>query len=220
MSFSEDVIAVIQSGNMEHLRQLLSRDPCLAATRDASGVSAIMNSVYRGRIEAVDLLRKCDLSLDIFEAAAVGDTTRLLTLIRQDPSTVNGFTPDGFTALHLASYFSQTEAARSLLEHGASAASVARNPTQVTPLHSAATGRNLDTARDLLQYHAPVNARQQQGWTALHSAAQNGQQELVVLLLQHGADPSLKNDAGVTAADVARKAGHPEVADQLASSHS
>lgn len=206
----------MQSGNIDLLRQLLSNDPKLAASRDSAGLSAMMHAIYRGRADAVALLRNCKLSLNLFEAAALGDTSGLRALIQQDPSSVNAFSHDGFTALHLASYFSQPEAARLLLEAGADAAAVARNATKVMPLHSAAAGRNLATARDLLQHDAPVNAQQQQGWTALHSAAQNAQEELVMVLLQHGADPSLKNDDGVTAGDIARKSGHTELARSLA----
>ncbi len=211
-----NVMEAVKSGNMDALRELLARDRALASSRDSSGVSALMHAVYRGRTDIVNLLRESGVTLDIFEAAAIGDVPRLATLVQQNPSLVNTYSADGFSPLHFAAYFSQPAAARFLLDHGAKPAAVAKNPTQVTPLHSAAAGRNLATVRDLLEHGGPVNARQQHGWTALHSAAQNGSDEMVSALLQHGADRTMKNDDGVTASDLALKAGHPDLAKRLA----
>jgi uncharacterized protein len=82
------------------------------------------------------------------------------------------------------------------------------------PLHSAASARNLEAARLLLEHGAPgiVNARQQGGWVPIHAAAQNGDRPMVELLLKHHADPALANDEGKTSAMVARKKGHAELA--------
>jgi len=82
------------------------------------------------------------------------------------------------------------------------------------PLHSAASARNLEAARLLLEHGAPgiVNARQQGGWVPIHAAAQNGDRPMVELLLKHGADPKLANDEGKTPAMVAREKGHEEIA--------
>jgi ankyrin repeat protein len=209
------VIEAVQSGKMDVLRDLLSHDPALASSRDPMGISALMHAVYRGRSDAVELLRASPIALDVFEAAALGDMPRLAALLQQDPSLANAWGADGFTPLHLAAYFAQPAAALFLLQQGANPAAVAQNPTGVMPLHSAASARNVATVRDLLAHGAPVNPRQQQGWTPLHSAAQNGHEELVALLLHHGADPALKNDDGVTPSDVAAKSGHPALAQRL-----
>ena len=63
-------------------------------------------------------------------------------------------------------------------------AAVANNPMQVTPLHSAAAARNLAIVRALLEHGAPVNARQQKGWTALHAAAQHGDKPMVEVAVE------------------------------------
>jgi ankyrin repeat protein len=85
------------------------------------------------------------------------------------------------------------------------------------PLHSAASARNLEAARLLLEHGAPgiVNARQQGGWVPIHAAAQNGDHPMVELLLKHRADRTLANDAGKTPAMVAREKGHEELATLL-----
>lgn len=215
MSDAKEVIEAVQSGNVERLRSLLDESPKMAASRDAAGVSALMHAVYRRQNAAIELLRRAALNLDIFEATALGDVPSLAALVTREPSLVNTYSADGFTALHFAGFFSQPSAARLLLERGADHTAVARNPTQVMPLHSAAAGGNLQTAGDLLAQGAPVNARQQHGWTALHSAAQSGNLEMVNLLLQHGADPGIQNDEGVTALDLAQKQKRTDVTNRL-----
>ena len=99
-----------------------------------------------------------------------------------------------------------------LIESGAAVDIVAANPTKVMPLHSAASARNLEAARLLLEHGAPVNLRQQAGWVPIHAAAQNGDRPMVDLLLKYHADPKLANDEGKTAAMVAREKGHEEIA--------
>jgi hypothetical protein len=69
---TQDVIAAIQSGNVEQLKGLLAEDRSLAAARDGSGVSALMHALYRQRKDMVDALRGTGLDFDIFEACSLG----------------------------------------------------------------------------------------------------------------------------------------------------
>ncbi|HEY1272471.1 MAG TPA: ankyrin repeat domain-containing protein [Terriglobales bacterium] len=209
------VIEAIHSRNTAGLRDLVAHDPSLAATRDPAGVSAIMHAIYRQNHEALQLLLQSDPPLDVLEAASLGNIARLQELVASDPALVSARSADGFTPLHFASYFRQEEAAKFLMEHGAEIAAVAGNPTRVMPLHSAVSARNLPVVRELLARGAPVNAKQQQGWTALHGAADSGNREIIDLLLQYGADPNAENDAGKTASAVAREKGHTAIVELL-----
>ena len=92
---------------------------------------------------------------------------------------------------------------------------VSRNPMKVTPLHSAAAGRHNALVQVLLGGGAPVNAKQEHGWTALHAAAQNGDQGMVDLLLKYGANPKARNDDGLTPDQLAHEKGHAEIAERL-----
>ncbi|HVO64244.1 MAG TPA: ankyrin repeat domain-containing protein [Terriglobales bacterium] len=215
MADASEVIQAVQTGDTEKLRTLLTENPALAASRDASGVSALMHAVYRRQTECVGLLREAGLTLDIFEAAALGDMQAVSSLIERDGSLVKAYSADGFTALHFAAYFSQPAAAKFLLEHGTDSAAVAQNPTQAMPLHSAVSSGNVEAVRGLLGRGAPVNARQQHGWTPLHAAAQNGNLEILELLLENGAHAEIKNDEGVTALDLARKHQRSDVVNRL-----
>lgn len=220
---SERCFALLQAGDADGLRRILEQDPAAAEARDATGVSLLMHSIYRGRRDLTELIASKKQALDIFEAAALGRLDRLKECMR-DASTINtrsldersidSRSNDGFTPLHFACFFGQPEAARLLVESGAAVDAVAANPTQVMPLHSAAAARNLEAARLLLEHGAPgiVNARQQGGWVPIHAAAQNGDRPMVNLLLKHRADPKLANNDGKTPAMVAREKGHEELA--------
>ena len=201
---------LLSKGDADELRRLLEEDPGTAEARDASGVSLLMHSLYRGRRDLAELIaaRK---QLDIFEAASLGNLERLKDCAG-DVAAVNSRSNDGFTALHFACFFGQAGAARLLLEKGASVDAVTSNPMKLMPLHSAASARNLEAVRLLLEHGAPVNARQQWGWVPILAAAQNGDRAMVELMLRHGADPKLANDEGKTPAAVAREKGHADIA--------
>jgi uncharacterized protein len=207
-----DLLNAIISGNTETVRTLIARNPVLlASARDPQGVSAVMHAVYRGRKDIISILLAVHSGVDMFEAAALGQTQRVSELLSQSPSIVNDYSADGFTALHFAAYFLQPAVANILIEQHANVAAVAKNPTKVMPLHSAASSRNVAVVRQLLAHGAPANARQQGGWTPLHAAAQNGDLETIDLLLQYGADPNARNDDGKTPTDLAQEKGDEQI---------
>jgi ankyrin repeat protein len=210
-----DFLNAIVSGKIETVRTLLDQNPKLASVRDPQRVSALMHAVYRGRKDIVSILLRSHPGLDLFEAAALGDTRRLTELLSESPALVNDYSADGFTALHFAAYFSQPAAASFLIAHNANVSAEARNPTKVMPLHSAASSRNVTVVRHLLEHGAPPSARQQGGWTPLHAAAQNGDLQTLELLLQYGADPSARNDDGKSSSDLALEKGHQQIVDRL-----
>ena len=175
-----------------------------------------MDAVYRGERATVERLLSADLELDVFEAAAVGRGDRVRELLERDPTLAGAFSTDGFTALHLAAFFSHdVDSARLLVEAGADVSAPARNPMAVTPLGSAAARGAHAVAALLLDAGADVADAQHGGYTPLHSAGANGDAELVELLLARGADPARSADDGRTPAAMARERDHPEVATTL-----
>jgi ankyrin repeat protein len=202
---------LLQAGDTDELRRLLEETPHAADTKDANGVSLLMQTLYRGHRDLAKTIAEKKHDLDIFEAASLGRLEPLKKWLHETDA-LNSYSKDGFTALHFACYFGQPEAARLLVEKGGKVDTVANNATQVMPLHSAASSRNLAAARILLEHGAPVNARQQGGWVPLHAAAQNGDADMIDLLLAHGADADIANNEGKTPAMVAEDKGHTQIA--------
>jgi len=215
MHTRQEIIDAIQAGDIVKTRELLAQDASYATARDSTGVSAIMHALYRQHKDILDLLLAAQHDLDIFEAASLGNISRISELVGDNPALVNAWSSDGFMPLHFACFFAKEDAARLLLEQDAQVDAVAKNPMSVMPLHSAAAGHSLAVVQALLEHGAPPNAKQQQGWTALHEAAQRGDNDMIALLLKHGADPTVKNDEGVTPVQLAREKGHGEIARTL-----
>lgn len=216
----------IQQGDLDALRSRLAEQPDLARAQDASGATAVQVAAYHHQDEALALLLATrtahDRPLDLFEAAAVGDTDRVRALVDDRPALLATRSGDGFPALGLAAFFGHLDTVRLLLELGADPALAAANAMRVTPLHSALAHRNQETVRAtatlLLDAGAPVNARQAGGWTPLHQAAAAGNDALVDQLLSRGADPAEESDNGTSVVDMARERGHEALADRLAES--
>ena len=210
-----DIFEAVAAGDLRRVQELVKDDPGQAGARDEQCLSALTQAQYQGRDEIVAVLLEADPALDVFEAATVGRVKRVRELVEADPALTAAYSPDGFTALHLLSAFSDIPVAWFLVERGADVAAVARNPMRVMPLHSAAAARQLQIARLLVENGADVNAAQEAGFTPLHAAAQNGDLELARLLLEHGADPGRATEDGRLAADFATASGSGEVLDLL-----
>ena len=165
-------------------------------------MSDALRALYEGDEDKARQLLPPDGELSVFEAAAFGRDDRLAEMLRDDPAQARSFSDDGFTALHLAVFGRQEEAARLLLEAGADPNALSTSPlARVPPLGTAAFVQSVPTARLLLDHGADPDRPGEGGFTALHAAAQNGDEELARLLLERGADRSLAADDGRRPAD-------------------
>ncbi|MDX1613143.1 MAG: ankyrin repeat domain-containing protein [Candidatus Promineifilaceae bacterium] len=220
MSEWDTLSEAIETGDTAQARRLLAADPTLATARNENNVSLLLQAVYYGRGEIVNAFLATGLSLDLWEAVALGHTERVVQILGQDPDQVNNRSADGFPPLGLAAFFGHPETMRVLLAHDADPDIPAENPTQVRPIHSAVAHRQAEVALEmtelLLATGAEVNVAQQGGWTPLHQAAHHGQTALVERLLAHGADPQERSDDGRRPADMARENGFSELAQRLA----
>ena len=215
MASASDMMAAVAAGDTERVNALLAEDPALVNARGEDGVSAVLLARYRFDRPTMDALLAADPDLDIFEGAALGRIDRVRVALDDDPNAVRGFSPDGFTALHLAAFFGKPEIARALLDAGAAVDAYTTNDLANQPLHAAAAGRHLEVCRVLLAAGANVNATQHGGYTPLHEAAQHGDVEMMELFLSAGADPTISVEDGGTPADLADAAGHADVARRL-----
>ncbi len=167
-------------------------------------MSEALQALYEGKEQKARELLRPDGELSVFEAAAFGRLERLQSILDEDASQASAFSDDGFTALHLAIFGGQEEAARVLLERGADPNALSTSEAaKVPPLGTAAFMRSVPLARLLLDSGADVNGRGEGGFTALHTARQNGDDTFAELLLERGADPSLATDDGRRPDDLA-----------------
>ncbi|SRR6266478_4179429 len=208
----EDFLKAIATGKVTEVREMLNTDSSLANTNVPGETSALLYAVYHRQPQIAAVLlpyRKSDLT--IFEGAALGENERLLTLLRQDPKLVNAVSGDGFTPLHLASFFGQTSSLEFLIRNGARLETHSENKLNATPLQSAVAAHQVKSAAVLLAHHANPNCRGELGYTPLFEAAESGQVDVVVLLLKHGADRTIKGTDGKTTLDVAPTARQDKI---------
>ena len=158
-------------------------------------MTELLQALYRGDLDRVDELRASDSELNVFEAAALGETDRVLALLDQDASLANAFGDDGFHPLGLACFFGHPDTARLLLERGADVNLLSRNEhVQTAAIHAgaAAEGKDESTRYELvklaLEHGADPNLPQGRGsFRAIDAARQNGDGRVEQLLLEHGA---------------------------------
>ena len=210
-----DLFEAIEAGDGRAVRTLLADDPGLATVRDEHGVSALMRALYRLDATILEPVRERVADLDVFEAAALGEESRLRELLDAEPSLVSSYAGDGFTALHFAAFFGHADAVELLLDRGAEVDAFGRGWMTGTALHSAVSRKASEIARRLLKAGANPNARQSAGWTPLHSAANNGDLASIDLLLAAGADPSATNDEGRSVLDLAEERGDPRTTERI-----
>jgi ankyrin repeat protein len=167
----------------------------------------------------VQALLEADPTLAIFAAAmqgaTQGETTHLDELLAANRSLVSAVSPDGWTPLHLAAFFGAADAARALLNKGASPSARSTNAMQNLPLHAAAAGGHANLVKLLIEHGSPVGARQHGGWTALHAAAQSGDVGMAEILISAGADVSARADNNQCALDLALTKGHQPMVEFL-----
>ena len=155
------------------------------------------------------------VKLTVYEAAATGKMTHLISNLGHKPELVNAYSEDGYQPLGLAAYFGHEKIVEYLIKAGAEVNSPSKNSLGVTPLQSAVAGGHLEITRLLLTAGASPNVREGGGYTPLHTAAYNGDVEIVRSLIFGGADLEAKSDKKETPLDMARKSGHDEVANLL-----
>lgn len=215
MNSDRDVIDAVLHGDAKRLATMLETTPGLAAARNAAGVSALLLALYQRRDDLAHEILRHRNSVDLFEAAALGETEHVHRHLESDRALIEAHAPDGFTILHLAAFFGRAETVTQLLALGADVDAVSLNPMNVHPLHSAVAGGNLRCVEVLLGHGAQPNAHQHGGWTALMGAAASGREDMVSLLIRYKADPEVASDDGRTARDLAREHGHTAVLKQL-----
>lgn len=169
------IFDLVDADDGDTIRELLGRDPGRAAERDADGLSPLFRAAYTGRSAAFEAIRESVPPTDPWERLISGEADGL--------PAPEAWSPDGFTALHLAAFARNLPAAQALLAAGADPNVLARASfARVTPLGTAAFAGANDVARVLLEHGADPTLAASEGGTPLDTARANGNDELVALL--------------------------------------
>jgi ankyrin repeat protein len=215
MPDSKSFFDAIRSGDVTQVRSFLDSDPSLASSKNESGASAVLVSIYSGRHEIRELLLSRGLQMDLAEAAAAGNLPRVRHFVEPNPVLANANSGDGFPVFALACFFGHLETARYLAENGANIHAAATNGSGYNALTAAVTAGHTAIVQWLLERDLNPNYRYGPGYTPLLAAAANGHLEIVKLLLAHGGDPGATSTDGKSALALATERNHPLVADLL-----
>lgn len=133
-------------------------------------------------------LRSVEVRGNSFLALAQGGNTEELLEEIGDAPDPNVATPEGWTALHYASFFGHRKAVEALIAAGAQAGARSRNGQ--TPLHRAALKGDPKIAELLVAAGADVDAAAADGSTPLFVALRRGHAGLARYLIESGASVS------------------------------
>src|SRR5882757_7488345 len=97
---SEKFRHAVAAGDLPTVISMLDRDPALRYARDADGLSVYTLACLKGQPKIAEELVRRGLVLDIFEAAAGGNTARVNELVKEDALIVRNHLPDSRTPLH------------------------------------------------------------------------------------------------------------------------
>ena len=205
----------IRAGDLAAVRTLLDQDSALLKAKNAQSQSPVLFSIYNRQKEIRDLLLSRGTQLELHEAAAAGDLSRVNQLVEKDTSLAKSYSPDGFPVLALAAVFGHLEIAKYLREKGGDVNAVATNGSGYNALTGAVASGHTEIAKWLLENGAEPNYRYANGYTPLLTAAANGHLEILKALLSRGADLHAKTNDGKNALVYAEERAHKEVASFL-----
>src|SRR5437868_6361092 len=168
----QEFFDAIKKGNTAKVGELLKQNPALIKARTTKGTTPIMLAMFSRHKEIAELLAT-DIETNIFEATALGRLGRVRELLKNDPTLVTAFSPEGFTALH--GNLNHGDVVELLIDKGAEINVVSKNAFLATPLQSAIAMGWTDSAKLLIARNANVNCRGEGGGTPFHEAAGNGQ---------------------------------------------
>ena len=224
---ADDVFAALKARDPARLSAVLAANPPLAGARRPDGTSAIAASLFTLNDDEETFVRPPDNvllrslvgrhpPLDIYDAAATGDLSRLRALLDREPALANAVHPSlGITPLHFAAFGGAAPAVALLIERGSVLDAPSHNKFHNTALLLSVLSDEYDTAAVLLAKGANVEAVEDGGERAVHLAAEEGDVRLLALLLDHGAAVDAKTDGGETPLVIATKRGKAQAANLL-----
>ncbi|KAL8614687.1 hypothetical protein ACOMHN_046574 [Nucella lapillus] len=213
-----------QEGHSEVVRFLLTSGGNQSlATED--GFTPLAVALQQGHDRVVSVLLEHDtkgkVRLPALHIAAKKDDVKSAALLLQNEQNnvdnqtksgglVNDTTKSGFTPLHIASHYGNTNVSSLLIQRGADVNFKAKN--NITPLHVASRWGKSNMVQVLLDYKAIIDEKTRDGLSPLHCAARSGHEAVVDLLLEREAPHSSKTKNGLTPLHMAAQGDHVDCA--------
>src|SRR5688572_9251172 len=120
MNQRSEFFDAIRKGDMPTVKEWLATDRNLVNARSEKGFSPVTIAAYYGKADVLKVILAHDPTLDLHEAAIVGNLPRVREFVEKEPSQANNASsPDGFPPLGLAAHFGHAEVVRYLLDRGA-----------------------------------------------------------------------------------------------------
>lgn len=217
MDYLSQLQELLLSKEQARLEDLIVQHPAVLDATNEQGQSGFMLIAYSFQSNLLQKAQALKKAFTLYEAVVAGRLAEVQQIITAQPSLINEYSPDGFTAISLAAYLGQKEVVDYLLQHNADPNKKANNGSKVNALHAALAYNDTGICELLLKHGANVNMPQSQGIMPLHSAAHRGNLEMVKLLVRHQAAIQAKTQDGKTALDFAEKDEHQEVVAYLQS---
>lgn len=213
-----EMLDAVKSRNLDKVKQLLEMDASLKDAKTEDGQTAVLMAAYYRANEIKELLLHKGAELNLYEAAAVGNTSRVQEIADKSPQLIDSHSFDGYTPLGLAAHFGNEDTAAYLLEAGADVNLRGKDgKLNNMPLHASIAGNHIHMAKLLLEHGADPNSlcegEVRKGCTSLHVAAHFNRVDMAKLLLEHGAEPYIRNSDSLTAPEYALAKGNAEIAE-------
>ena len=209
-----DIFDLVSGADRAALMAAIEAEPSLLKARNGAGASVVAYAAYMGQAALARELAARAGTADPYDAIIIGNMPDLEAALAGGWDG-NRLSPDGFTPLGLACFFSNEAAFDRLLPLTRDVNERAKNAQGVAAIHAAVAHGSDRMVETLLRAGGDANLKQADGFRPLHGAAQNGNAVQVGLLLLAGAQPRSATDDGKTAADYAREAGHDWLAGRL-----
>jgi ankyrin repeat protein len=173
----DEIFELVDRDDAQAIDALLARDPSAVSARDETGISPLARSLYRGRNAAFEAIRRAVELTDPWDRLLAGESDGL--------PAPDGWSPDGFTPLHLAAFVDNAPAAAALLAAGADPNALATASfARVTPLGTCAFAGALNVARLLLDHGADPHIGEDGKYTVEAEAIARGNEELARLIAE------------------------------------
>ncbi|MFC3802610.1 ankyrin repeat domain-containing protein [Cohnella sp. GCM10012308] len=216
-----EMFEAVKHRDIDKVAELIHRDASLVNVSNPQGETPVLMAVLLRANDIKELLLRNGAGrLNVFEAAAVGYSSRVKELLDQSPQLMNAYSHDGFPLLSLAVQFGSTETVELLLERGVDIHARSRDGSLNNKAIHATVFGNYGHLVDLLMaygadIHALCEGELRKGFNVLHVAAYFDKAELIRKFLGYGADKTVRNASGETPYELALSLGHAASAELL-----